>query len=373
MRPAHGVEVETSLRPELAVITNRELMEQALVNVADNAAKYTLAGRITIEGRAADEGAEIVVTDTGPGIPSEQQTRVLDRFYRAGSSSEGFGLGFAIVRSARCVGRPTRARVEGRRGNNGSDARSTSGQPRRSMSRVLVVDDESAIRDSVAYALRSDGFEVEEAADGETGLERALSREHDVVILDLMLPGMPGTEVCRRIRAESAVPIIMLTARDAELDQVLGLEIGADDYVTKPFSMAELMGESGDPPTARARSIGLDRAAGGPARARRDETRPVSTVSRSGSRPRSSSFCCCWPSSRNACTAGGRSCSTFGTASTSVTSAPDIHISNLRQKLERDPAHPERILTIEALATSSPPCEEISTHFGGTLRGTGLR
>ena len=110
------------------------------------------------------------------------------------------------------------------------------------MSRVLVVDDESAIRDSVAYALRSDGFEVEEAADGETGLERALSREHDVVILDLMLPGMPGTEVCRRIRAESAVPIIMLTARDAELDQVLGLEIGADDYVTKPFSMAELHG-----------------------------------------------------------------------------------------------------------------------------------
>ena len=99
MRPAHGVEVETTCPPELAVITNRELMEQALVNVADNAAKYTLAGRITIEGRAADEGAEIVVTDTGPGIPSEQQTRVLDRFYRAGSSSEGFGLGFAFVRS----------------------------------------------------------------------------------------------------------------------------------------------------------------------------------------------------------------------------------------------------------------------------------
>jgi signal transduction histidine kinase len=100
LHPVHGVEVKTVCPPELAVITNRELVEQALINVVENAAKYTLHGRITIEGRAAAEGAEVVVTDTGPGIPSDQHTRVLDRFYRAGSSSEGFGLGFAIVRSA---------------------------------------------------------------------------------------------------------------------------------------------------------------------------------------------------------------------------------------------------------------------------------
>jgi two-component system, OmpR family, response regulator RegX3 len=110
------------------------------------------------------------------------------------------------------------------------------------VNRILVVDDEAAIRDAVSYALRSEGFEVEVASDGEAALEAALGAQHDVVVLDLMLPGMSGMEACRRIRAESAVPIIMLTARGAELDRVLGLEVGADDYVTKPFSMAELIG-----------------------------------------------------------------------------------------------------------------------------------
>src|SRR5687768_8674369 len=110
------------------------------------------------------------------------------------------------------------------------------------MSRILVVDDEPAIRDAVSYALRSEGFEVDVTADGASALEVALEGRHDVVVLDLKLPGVSGTEVCRRVRAESAVPIIMLTAKGGELDRVLGLEIGADDYVSKPFSMAELIG-----------------------------------------------------------------------------------------------------------------------------------
>ena len=109
------------------------------------------------------------------------------------------------------------------------------------MSRILVVDDEPAIRDAVSYALRSEGFEVDVTADGASALEVALEGRHDVVVLDLKLPGVSGTEVCRRVRAESAVPIIMLTAKGGELDRVLGLEVGADDYVTKPFSMAELV------------------------------------------------------------------------------------------------------------------------------------
>ncbi len=113
------------------------------------------------------------------------------------------------------------------------------------MSRVLVIDDEPAIRDAVGYALRNEGFEVEAAADGEAGLRAALEKNFDVVVLDLMLPRMSGMEVCRRLRTESAVPVIMLTAKGAELDRVLGLEIGADDYVSKPFSMAELSAESG--------------------------------------------------------------------------------------------------------------------------------
>ena len=107
--------------------------------------------------------------------------------------------------------------------------------------RVLVVDDEPAIVDAVSYALRSEGFEVESRADGEGALEAALANGFGLVILDLRLPGLSGIEVCRRLRAASEVPILILSARDAEVDRVLGLEAGADDYVTKPFSLAELI------------------------------------------------------------------------------------------------------------------------------------
>ena len=107
--------------------------------------------------------------------------------------------------------------------------------------RVLVVDDEPAIRDSVTYALEQEGFETESAADGRTALQVAQREEFDAIVLDLMLPGLSGMDVCRRLRAESAVPIIMLTARTTEVDRIVGLELGADDYVTKPFSVRELI------------------------------------------------------------------------------------------------------------------------------------
>jgi two-component system, OmpR family, response regulator RegX3 len=107
--------------------------------------------------------------------------------------------------------------------------------------RILVVEDTEAILDAVTDALAAEGFEVEGVTDGAVALERAQSEPFDLVILDLMLPTLSGTEICRRLRAESAVPIIMLTARDAEADRVLGLEIGADDYITKPFSEVELL------------------------------------------------------------------------------------------------------------------------------------
>ena len=103
-----------------------------------------------------------------------------------------------------------------------------------------MVDDEPAIRDAVVYALRREGYDVDASADGEDAIERAQAARYDLIVLDLMLPGVSGTEVCRRIRAESSVPIIMLTAKSAEVDRVVGLELGADDYVTKPFSIAEL-------------------------------------------------------------------------------------------------------------------------------------
>jgi len=106
---------------------------------------------------------------------------------------------------------------------------------------VMVVDDEPAIREAVSFALRSEGFDVTEHEDGESALAGLGDGAHDVLILDQMLPRLSGVEVCRRIRSTSDIPIIILTARDAEVDRVLGLEAGADDYVTKPFSMAELV------------------------------------------------------------------------------------------------------------------------------------
>lgn len=109
------------------------------------------------------------------------------------------------------------------------------------MTRILLVEDEPDLADPLAYLLRREGYEVEIAEDGPTAL--ALFREGgaDIVLLDLMLPGMPGTEVCRQIRTASAVPIIMLTAKDSEVDIVVGLELGADDYITKPYSSRELL------------------------------------------------------------------------------------------------------------------------------------
>jgi two-component system, OmpR family, response regulator RegX3 len=107
--------------------------------------------------------------------------------------------------------------------------------------RVLIAEDEAAIADSVAYALRGEGFDVDTVGDGESALEAARADGYDVLLLDLMLPGVSGMEVCRRLRAESAIPILMLTARTAEVDRVVGLDAGADDYVVKPFSMPELL------------------------------------------------------------------------------------------------------------------------------------
>ncbi|MDO5388724.1 MAG: response regulator [Clostridia bacterium] len=109
------------------------------------------------------------------------------------------------------------------------------------MAKVLVVDDETSIVNIIAYNLKKEGYEVITAEDGETGLELALSENPDLVLLDIMMPKMDGYEVCRKLREKSNVPIIMLTARADEVDKVIGLEMGADDYVTKPFGNRELI------------------------------------------------------------------------------------------------------------------------------------
>jgi two-component system response regulator RegX3 len=109
------------------------------------------------------------------------------------------------------------------------------------MSKILVVEDEASFSDALSYLLTKEGFEVSIAASGTEAIEKYNKSGADLVLLDLMLPGMSGTEVCRQIRATSNVPVIMLTAKDSEVDKVVGLELGADDYVTKPYSSRELV------------------------------------------------------------------------------------------------------------------------------------
>jgi DNA-binding response OmpR family regulator len=108
-----------------------------------------------------------------------------------------------------------------------------------SVARILLVDDEEAVQTLLTYPLRKDGYEVVSAGDGREALDRFAEQRFDLVVLDIMMPRLDGIEVCRRLRARSQVPIIMLTAKDDEIDKVLGLEMGADDYITKPFSVRE--------------------------------------------------------------------------------------------------------------------------------------
>lgn len=115
------------------------------------------------------------------------------------------------------------------------------------MTRIMLVDDEPLITDSLSYSLRREGFDVKAVGDGAIALQEIMAFQPDLVVLDIMLPGMSGLEICRRLRAQSAIPVVMLTARGEEIDRVLGLEVGADDYLPKPFSFRELL--------ARIRSI----------------------------------------------------------------------------------------------------------------------
>ena len=138
------------------------------------------------------------------------------------------------------------------------------------MTRVLVVEDEDSFSDALSFMLRREGYEVFVASDGNAAVSEFDKHGADLVLLDLMLPGISGTEVCRIIRGKSSVPIIMLTAKDGEVDKVVGLELGADDYVTKPFSSRELLarvravlrrlGDSEEllPPTIEAGSVRID-------------------------------------------------------------------------------------------------------------------
>ena len=231
--------------------------------------------------------------------------------------------------------------------------------------RILVADDDSAVLDAISHSLEREQFKVETAGDGEEALAAARRRAFDVVILNVMMPRLFGTDVCRTLRAESDVPIILLSARDAELDRVLGLELGADDYITKPFSMAELISrvrtilrrreldrasaggerQGGDIRIDFARhQVSLD---GGPVHLTRSEFRLLALLAEQPERvfSRREIMEHLWQSPY-----------------VGDERAADIHISNLRRKIEREPRNPERLVTVRGVGYSLVPVVSVRTH-----------
>ena len=219
------------------------------------------------------------------------------------------------------------------------------------MSVVLIVEDEESYRDALGFMLEREGFEVLLAADGAEGLAQFERHGADIVLLDLMMPGLSGTEVCRRLRQRSTVPIIMVTARDAEIDKVVGLELGADDYVTKPFSHRELL--------ARVRAVlrrGQDIEllpdvieAGG---VRMDVERHEVWVAGRGVKLALKEFELLEMLLRNAgrvMTRGQLIDRIWGADYVGDTKTLDVHMKRLRSKLEAEPAAPKLLVTVRGL------------------------
>jgi two-component system, OmpR family, response regulator RegX3 len=226
------------------------------------------------------------------------------------------------------------------------------------VTRVLVVEDEESFSDALSYMLRREGFEVAIAATGPDALSQFDRSGADLVLLDLMLPGLSGTEVCRSLRQRSNVPVIMLTARDSEVDKVVGLELGADDYVTKPFSSRELVariravlrrrGEPEEPEPAALEA--------GPVRM--DVDRHVVTVAGSTVPMPLKEFDLLELLLRNAgrvLTRGQLIDRVWGADYVGDTKTLDVHVKRLRSKVEPEPSAPRYIVTVRGLGYKFEP------------------
>jgi two-component system response regulator RegX3 len=219
------------------------------------------------------------------------------------------------------------------------------------MSRVLLVEDEPSFADTLSFQLRREGYEVEVATTGPEGLAAFERAGADIVLLDLMLPGMTGTEVCRELRARSAVPIIMVTARDAEVDKIVHLELGADDYVTKPFSARELIARMRAVLRRGAPDVVVERVLEcGPVRM--DVERHVVTVNGAPVSLPLKEFDLLELLLRNAgrvLTRGQLIDRVWGADYVGDTKTLDVHVKRLRAKVETDPARPRHITTVRGL------------------------
>ena len=221
-------------------------------------------------------------------------------------------------------------------------------------STILLVDDEESIQKLLAYPLEREGYRVLQARDGQEALTRFASEHVDLVVLDIMLPKLDGLEVCKRLRAESEVPIIMLTARDDELDKVLGLELGADDYITKPFSIREFRSRV----RALLRRASVSRQVDGGGDVISAEGLTIDLARRAveirGERVQLTYVE--FELLRILASHPGRVYSRrmllealWGGADYREPRTSDVHVRHLREKLERDPADPEYILTVRGV------------------------
>ncbi|MCO1656791.1 response regulator transcription factor [Pseudonocardia humida] len=222
------------------------------------------------------------------------------------------------------------------------------------MTRVLIVEDEESFADPLAFLLRKEGFTTAIAVTGQDALEEFDRNGADIVLLDLMLPGMSGTDVCKALRARSAVPVIMVTARDSEIDKVVGLELGADDYVTKPYSARELIARvravlrrGGDAADADVPSGVLE---AGPVRM--DVERHVVSVNGSTVALPLKEFDLLEYLLRNVgrvLTRGQLIDRVWGADYVGDTKTLDVHVKRLRAKVETDPGAPQHLVTVRGL------------------------
>ncbi len=221
---------------------------------------------------------------------------------------------------------------------------------------VLIVEDEAALAEPLAFLLRKEGFDVRIAGDGPTALAEFEANPVDIVLLDLMLPGMSGTEVCKNIRLKSNVPVIMVTARDSEIDKVVGLEIGADDYVTKPYSSRELIARiravlrRGAEPEFEEEFVEEDVLKGG--RVVMDVERHVVTVDDEPVSMPLKEFDLLEYLLRNSgrvLTRGQLIDRVWGADYVGDTKTLDVHIKRLRSKIEVNPSAPQHLVTVRGL------------------------
>ncbi len=219
------------------------------------------------------------------------------------------------------------------------------------MTRVLVVEDEESYSDALAYVLGKEGFEVAVAGDGRVALEEFERSGADIVLLDLMLPGINGTEVCRRIRQMSNVPVIMVSAKDTEVDKVVGLELGADDYVTKPYSPRELVARI-RAVLRRGQDVDLAPTTLESGRVRMDVERHLVSVDGTDVRLPLKEFELLEMFLRNSgrvLTRGQLIDRVWGADYVGDTKTLDVHVKRLRSKIEPDPASPQHLVTVRGL------------------------